>query len=62
VTQFGPTIEVYRTPDDLTTAKTFADPPLNTIDVVKTGGRFQRQWRRCCSRAGASLGMADGPL
>src|SRR5690606_16219972 len=33
VTQFGPTISVYRTPVDLTTAKTFADPPLNFIEI-----------------------------
>jgi glycerol transport system ATP-binding protein len=31
VTQFGPTIDVFRRPDDLVTARTFADPPLNTI-------------------------------
>ncbi|WJH41713.1 ABC transporter ATP-binding protein [Aliirhizobium terrae] len=37
ITQFGPTIEVYRRPADLTTAKTFADPPLNFIEVIKSG-------------------------
>ncbi|MBX3584258.1 MAG: ABC transporter ATP-binding protein [Rhizobiaceae bacterium] len=37
VTQFGPTIEVFRRPDDLVTAKTFADPPLNTIVLRKAG-------------------------
>src|SRR5712671_64351 len=31
ITQFGPTIDVFRKPVDLVTAKTFADPPLNTI-------------------------------
>ena len=33
VTQFGPTVEVYRAPADLVTAQTFADPPLNLLDA-----------------------------
>jgi glycerol transport system ATP-binding protein len=40
ITQFGPTIEVFRRPADLITARTFADPPLNTIVMRKQGGRF----------------------
>jgi glycerol transport system ATP-binding protein len=40
VTQFGPTVEVFRKPVDLTTAKTFADPPLNTIVLRKAGANF----------------------
>lgn len=40
ITQFGPTIDVYRSPVDLLTAQTFADPPLNTVAVNKLGGRF----------------------
>ena len=40
VTQFGPTIDVFRRPDDLVTAKTFADPPLNTIVLRKSGSSF----------------------
>ena len=40
VTQFGPTIEVFRRPLDLVTARTFSDPPLNTIELPKTGGAF----------------------
>jgi glycerol transport system ATP-binding protein len=41
ITQFGPTIEVYRRPNDLVTARTFADPPLNTITVTRKGGHFE---------------------
>lgn len=41
VTQFGPTIEVYRNPVDLVTARTFADPPLNTIEAQKEDGAFR---------------------
>ncbi|CAN5203560.1 ABC transporter ATP-binding protein [soil metagenome] len=40
ITQFGPTIEVYRRPADLTTARTFADPPLNTAQARKAGSHF----------------------
>ncbi|RUM98182.1 ABC transporter ATP-binding protein [Pseudaminobacter arsenicus] len=40
VTQFGPTIEVFRKPVDLVTARTFADPPLNTIVLAKNGNHF----------------------
>jgi len=40
VTQFGPTIDVFRKPNDLVTAKTFADPPLNTIVLKKSGSSF----------------------
>jgi glycerol transport system ATP-binding protein len=41
VTQFGPTIEVFRQPNDLITARTFSDPPLNTIVLRKNGASFQ---------------------
>ncbi|MBS3647087.1 ABC transporter ATP-binding protein [Pseudaminobacter sp. 19-2017] len=41
VTQFGPTIEVFRRPKDLVTARTFADPPLNTVILRKQGDSFQ---------------------
>ncbi|MFU0505046.1 ABC transporter ATP-binding protein [Pseudaminobacter sp. NGMCC 1.201702] len=40
ITQFGPTIEVFRRPNDLLTARTFADPPLNTIVLRKQGPSF----------------------
>lgn len=40
VTQFGPTVEVFRKPIDLVTARTFADPPLNTIVLSKKGADF----------------------
>jgi glycerol transport system ATP-binding protein len=40
VTQFGPTIEVFRKPADLVTARTFSDPPLNTIVLEKKAGHF----------------------
>ncbi|MCC5777471.1 ABC transporter ATP-binding protein [Nitratireductor sp. B36] len=40
LTQFGPTIDVFRKPVDLVTARTFSDPPLNTVSVEKSGASF----------------------
>jgi glycerol transport system ATP-binding protein len=40
VTQFGATIDVFRNPNDLLTARTFSDPPLNTIVLPKQGSKF----------------------
>jgi len=60
LTQFAETVEVYRNPVDLLTARTFSDPPLNTLDVEKAGTVFRHE-------SGASLpvpdryaGLADG--
>lgn len=40
ITQYGPTSEIYRTPNTLSTAKVFSDPPINTATVTKRGGRI----------------------
>ncbi len=40
VSQFGKTISVYRNPKDLITARTFADPPLNTVAATKHANAF----------------------
>lgn len=37
VTQFGPTVDVFRKPADMITAQTFSDPPLNSIKAAKKG-------------------------
>jgi glycerol transport system ATP-binding protein len=39
VTQVGPTLDVYRRPENLMAARTFSDPPLNTLRVHASGGR-----------------------
>ena len=54
VTQFGPTAEVYRAPDDLTTADVFSDPPINAA-----AGREARRRDRACSTT--SRWPADRP-
>jgi len=62
VTQFGPTIGVYRQPADLVTARTFADPPLNLIEVTKSGGEFRQNGRVSLAVPQHLLSMADGPV
>jgi glycerol transport system ATP-binding protein len=62
VTQFGSTIDVYRRPADLMTAKTFADPPLNVIDVVKAGGNFAEQGGGNLPVPAHLRRIADGPM
>ena len=39
ITQFGPTPHVYRRPVDAVTARTFSDPPMNFLNIAKTGNR-----------------------
>ncbi|TMJ41568.1 MAG: ABC transporter ATP-binding protein [Alphaproteobacteria bacterium] len=38
VTQFGPTSEIYRHPNTLTSARVFSDPPINVAEVRKVNG------------------------
>lgn len=40
VTQFGPTTEVYRQPQDATTARVFSDPPMNFMAARQQAGRI----------------------
>ncbi|QDZ02519.1 ABC transporter ATP-binding protein [Nitratireductor mangrovi] len=59
VTQFGSTIEVFRDPVDLITARTFSDPPLNTIELEKRGDGFEIGGVRL-SLPERLAGIADG--
>lgn len=52
ITQFGPTPQVYRAPQDATTARVFSDPPMNFAPVKLTEGR---------ARMGAASWEADLP-
>ncbi|GHE06430.1 ABC transporter ATP-binding protein [Defluviimonas sp. 20V17] len=72
VTQFGPTPDVYRRPKDAITARVFSDPPMNFLEVVKTGGRLRFADPTHGGGAGggggadqlvfaAMAGLADGP-
>ncbi len=37
VTQFGPTAEIYRSPENVAAARVFSDPPINTARIEKRG-------------------------
>jgi len=69
ISQFGRTIAVYRRPQDLITAQTFADPPLNTVTAVKAGGRFALGDRGTSDEGAGTLpvpnhlsSVEDGPV
>ncbi|MCB2101653.1 MAG: ABC transporter ATP-binding protein, partial [Rhodobacterales bacterium] len=59
VTQFGPTVAVYRNPVDLITAQTFSDPPLNTVPMTKAGDRFRFSTGETIAVPEELLGIAD---
>jgi glycerol transport system ATP-binding protein len=60
VTQFGPTAEVYRAPNSVTTAQVFSDPPLNVIAATKAGERVALATGRTMRPLGAFAGVPDG--
>ncbi|TPK59581.1 ABC transporter ATP-binding protein [Mesorhizobium sp. B2-4-19] len=60
ITQFGPTIDVFRKPVDLVTARTFADPPLNTIVLAKKGADFLLEGGVKLPVPPELVGIADG--
>jgi glycerol transport system ATP-binding protein len=62
ITQFGPTISVYRNPADLVSAQTFADPPLNTVDVQKSNDMFIRNGAPFLQVPAHLAGIADGVI
>jgi glycerol transport system ATP-binding protein len=60
VTQFGPTIDLLRRPADLVTARTFSDPPLNTIVLAKKGADFLLEGGVKLPVPSELVGIADG--
>jgi glycerol transport system ATP-binding protein len=61
VTQFGPNGEVYRAPADLTTARVYSDPPINTAQVEKRGGRIRLSGQVSWPAQGRLQALPDGP-
>lgn len=41
ITQFAPTLEVYRRPNTMTTACVFSDPPMNFLQLTKQGEQLK---------------------
>lgn len=62
ITQFGPTVEVFRHPADMITAMTFADPPLNTLQVQKSGSDFVRDGETVLQVPAYLKDVQDGPV
>ncbi|MFO1088757.1 MAG: ABC transporter ATP-binding protein [Hyphomicrobiales bacterium] len=62
VTQFGPTLDVYRTPHDLRTAAAFSDPPLNTVAAEKKGGGLLLKGGGRMTLSGEAKRLPDGPV
>nr|WP_321511703.1 ABC transporter ATP-binding protein [uncultured Celeribacter sp.] len=60
VTQFGPTPEVYRQPVDATTARVFSDPPMNFLQISKTGDRLMFGDGQSVQAVGKLAELADG--
>lgn len=60
VTQFGPTVEVFRKPADLITAQTFSDPPLNTVGAIKQGAVIRLDTGTDVPLPAYLNGIADG--
>ena len=60
VTQFGPTPQVYRQPVDATTARVFSDPPMNFMQVSKTGTKLMFGDGQSAPAAGKLAELADG--
>ena len=40
VKQYGETLAVFQNPGDITTARVFSDPPLNTVQATKSGSKL----------------------
>jgi glycerol transport system ATP-binding protein len=62
VTQFGPTVDVFRKPNDLVTAQTFSDPPMNMITAVKAGARLELEGGQAFALPGNLASAPDGRL
>ena len=60
ITQFGPTPEVYRKPVDATTARVFSDPPMNFLQISKTGDRLMFGDGQSAVATGKLAELADG--
>ena len=60
VTQFGVTPQVYRQPVDATTARVFSDPPMNFLQVSKTGGKLMFGKGQSTEAVGKLAELPDG--
>jgi glycerol transport system ATP-binding protein len=62
VTQFGPTLDVYRHPADLVTADVFSDPPMNFAQAEISGGAVRLAGGATLPPVGPLAGLAPGTV
>lgn len=60
ITQFAPTLEVYRNPNTMTTARVFSDPPMNFLSFTKQGEQLKFASGETTIAKGLLLGLKDG--
>ncbi|MDE4140006.1 MULTISPECIES: ABC transporter ATP-binding protein [Rhodobacterales] len=60
VTQFGPTAEIYRDPQNVAAARVFSDPPINTAEITKQGNMARLTPDVTWVLEGAAADLADG--
>ncbi len=60
VTQFGTTADIYRRPENLTAARVFSDPPINSAEIVKAGQTAKMATGVSWTLDGVAAGLPDG--
>ena len=60
VVQFGKTAEIYRNPSNLSAARVFSSPPINTAVATKSGQRISIGSEASWQLAGSAAQLADG--
>ena len=59
ITQFAPTLDVYRQPVDMRTAQVFSDPPMNYLSLSKQGQQMQFGENQNIPAMGALANLPD---
>ena len=60
ITQYGPTVDVYRSPQDRQTAEVFSDPPMNFLPVTVDGSGIRTAGGQAIAAFGTLMGLSGG--
>ena len=60
VTQFGTTADIYRKPENLTAARVFSDPPINSAEIIKAGTEARLKTGVTWGMIGEAANLPDG--
>ena len=60
VAQYGSTLDVYRNPKDMTTARVCSEPPMNFLKVSKQGNQLNIENRQMYDAKGAFANIVNG--